>query len=568
MPNGRHSPLSPADSMGDGWTLGMGSITAENYPDTSASGNSQTYFSLSGPDGVSDMLIPDPNNVGSFYTEHISHEKVSGTNMSSSTDTPDCFRVWDTSGNYYEYGCSTDSKQYTTDSNGNQTTYRWDLNRIVSSREGPNSPSKQIKISYFQDQHTDDNGHDSIRDAVMAQIVYGTINPAVSSNMNVVGTVDFQYRGDVNGSNDSVIIPSGTKTGWVVSYSATYNGIKYKCSANTPKSTTQRCDTPVDDSSGDPAPIVMSAFSLERITSYVGADTANHPAYGYTFNYLDTPFVHTSDPITQDTQYVAGEHLLTDITPIQYLGGTAYNLKQIAFSYAQLNNTYYDSQQTANDGSTQYHIKTNWQYLNYYVDKNTNIGESVTYQTAYSNTHGTPYVTDSNGVVTDDRHDPFYCTNHANDSDQSKRCSGNYAHPDDETWSVQVVTNREALGKDSSDPNLQPATYNYTYRSRVFGATTIVFLVAMVPSVLLLKGVLCQRARVIVSLRTSIPGTTSGNTDQDWQDFYHGEFHGLAKVYGNRPSGNLEVQTYYTPESWGHARIRCPELSIGSYVQR
>ena len=153
----------------------------------------------------------------------------------------------------------------------------------------------------------------------------------------------------------------------------------------------------------------------------------------------NTPYVQITDPITQDDEYAAGEHLLTSITPIQYSGGTAYNQQHISFHYVLLTNTYYDSQETADDGSTQFQQSTNWQYLSSYVDLDTNIGESVGYQTAFSNTHGTPYVTDSNGVIIDDRHDPFYCKNHASDSDHSKRCSGNYAHPDDQTWSVQVV---------------------------------------------------------------------------------------------------------------------------------
>ena len=229
-PNGRHSPLTPADSVGDGWNLGMGSISAQNYPDSSASGNSQTYFSLSGPDGVSDMLVPDTNNVGSFYTEHISHEKIIGTNMSSSTDTPDCFHVWGTSGTYYEYGCTSDSLQYSIDGNGNKTTYRWDLSRIVAPRNGSSAPSKQIKLSYFQDKYTDDNGNKSIRDAVMAQIVYETVDPSASTTTKIIGSVDFQYRADT--SDDNILTPSGANSSWITDY-----GTNYNCSKKPPEST-------------------------------------------------------------------------------------------------------------------------------------------------------------------------------------------------------------------------------------------------------------------------------------------------------------------------------------------
>ncbi len=279
----------------------------------------------------------------------------------------------------------------------------------------------------------------------------------------------------------------------------------------------------------------------------------------------NTPYVQITDPITQDDEYAAGEHLLTSITPIQYSGGTAYNQQHISFHYVLLTNTYYDSQETADDGSTQFQQSTNWQYLSNYVDLDTNIGESVKYQTAYSNTNGTPYVTDSNGVIIDDRHDPFYCTNHANDSDQSKRCTGNYEHPDDQTWSVQVVTNRTSLGKDSSDPNLQPATYNYTYTLGVWGTYQDDF--GGSGNFCSPAGDGSQPGQSDCVFDTFIPGQSGGNQDQDWRDFYHGEFHGFGKVYMTSPSGNLDVQTFYTPESWGPPESDAQNYQSGQMIK-
>ncbi len=556
-PNQRHSPLAPADNVGDGWSLGLGSITADPYPDSSAGGSNTWYF-LNGGDGSGDRLVPD-SSTGFFQTEHMSHLRVQGTNMNSSGDTPGCFHVWDTSGTYFEYGCTPDSLQYWGDSNG-QHTYRWDLNLMVAPQEGPNAPSKQIKVSYFQDRSNDATGYDSIRDAVVAQVVYQTVNPAATPTTTIAGTIDFSYRAPaVPGS-----VPAGTSSSWITHYGTNYNCQTAAGQPTTPPGTTTlRCDNPIDISSDVKAPAVMSVYSLQQITSYVGADSANHPAYKYTFNYTDTPFTQITDPITQNTEYAAGEHVLTSITPYQYLGGTAYALKQAAFSYTQASDTYYDGTQTASDGTTQFQVQTNWRYLTYYVDQNTNIGESITYQTAYSNTNGTPYVTDSNGVITDDRHDPFYCTTHANDTDTSKRCTGDYAHPDERSWSVQVVTVRSAVAKDSGATGLQPATYNYTYTLGAYGNNQQNFGG---------NGTFCSPAGNPVPageddcvFDTYIPG--NGSADQDWADYYHGEFRGFRKVYITPPDGSLMVRTYYTPAAWGLSETLATNYQSGQMTK-
>ncbi len=77
-PNNRHSPLAPADGLGDGWSLGLGSITADPYPDASAGGSSTWYF-LSGAGGVSDRLVPD-SSVGFFqYAGYDAYGNTVGT---------------------------------------------------------------------------------------------------------------------------------------------------------------------------------------------------------------------------------------------------------------------------------------------------------------------------------------------------------------------------------------------------------------------------------------------------------------------------------------------------------
>lgn len=132
--NGRYSRTSSANDVGDGWSLTLGSITAQTYPNGSASAN--TWYFLSGVGNVSDRLVPDTQS-GFYQTEHISHLRIQQV-TSGSTNQP-CFQVYDTSGTYYEFGCNSDALQYWTSSTGTQHNYRWDLDKIISPNEGPSA---------------------------------------------------------------------------------------------------------------------------------------------------------------------------------------------------------------------------------------------------------------------------------------------------------------------------------------------------------------------------------------------------------------------------------------------
>ena len=100
--NARNAPTTPADNVGEGWALTLGSITASKYP------NGTIWYSVNSVDNISDRLIPDTSGTN-FATEHLSYLKVK---LNTSLN---CFQVWDT-GNYYEYGCTTNSLQYHLDS--------------------------------------------------------------------------------------------------------------------------------------------------------------------------------------------------------------------------------------------------------------------------------------------------------------------------------------------------------------------------------------------------------------------------------------------------------------------
>ena len=183
-PNERHNATSPAGDEGDGWSLNLGSISAEVYP-----GNTTWYF-LNNVANVGDRLIPSTGNF--FDTEHISYLKIQQVTVNNQP----CFHVWDKSGTYYELGCTTDSLQYWTDSSGTRTNYRWDVDKIVAPSEGPNSSYyKVIMATYVQDKNTPTGGYTTIRDAALQQIIYGDGKATTSSVTDVAGTVDFSYHG-------------------------------------------------------------------------------------------------------------------------------------------------------------------------------------------------------------------------------------------------------------------------------------------------------------------------------------------------------------------------------------
>src|SRR5262249_33428611 len=129
--NARHTPTTPAESAGEGWAITLGSITAEKYPDGT------TWYAINDTDNVSDRLIPD--TTGPFSaTDTLPYLKMK-RNASLN-----CFQVWDTGGDYREFGCSVDSLQYYVDSSGNRTIYRYDLNRLVPVNQGPGTDGRVL----------------------------------------------------------------------------------------------------------------------------------------------------------------------------------------------------------------------------------------------------------------------------------------------------------------------------------------------------------------------------------------------------------------------------------------
>jgi len=536
--NEQHSYTSPAGAVGEGWSLSLGSISAVPYPSSSAAGANTWYF-LSGVDGISDRLVQDTTiTSGTFYdTEHISHFRIQQIQKNSEP----CFAVWDTSGTYYEFGCTPDSLQYRRDSNGLHL-YEFDLNEIIAPNDGNSSNLKIILVHYFQDcgsstgscpSAANSSGSMTIRDAGIEQIQYGTGSPGTINQID--GTVDFHYLAQYVGS---------TPAQWA----ATYASQNYQCNGTPPitVSPLMRCDDPQNYSGGANAPSVMSTLTLDKVTSYVGPDgTGGYPAYEYDFSYTDTPFTSynptngntCADPTTNPPvdEYCAGEHLLNQVTPKVYKDGTANALKPVLFHYYSFINTYSDRSDPL-PGGLPYIVTIQRSFLDYYFDTERGTGAHIYYNRAYNNTHGTPY----DKSTGDNRYDPFYCPDHAGNSDPSLDCNTQnsvFNYPDDHAWTVQAVTQITSLNADSSGLNAATTTYSYLL------ATTGVKTGSTCPAD-------SQQDTNCVGDNWLPIDTGNGNKDADWQDFYHGEFRGFNYVSIISPSNDLTVDQYYSTEGW------------------
>jgi hypothetical protein len=536
-PNSRHSITSPASDEGDGFSLGLGSITSQVYPNSGV-----TWYFINGIGNVSDRLIEYDTTNKLFYTEHLSYLRIQQVTVGGQP----CFNVWDKSGTFYEVGCTGDSLEYYMP-NGTRENYQWNVDRIIAPSEGPQGTDSAgwriILVSYLQDcgstyspTQTCVANNAAIRDSVIKQITYGYNSSfgSLTSLDGVAGTVDFTYLAPFSYSSGGV--------NWATTY--TYGTSGNDPCSNPPTTPTLRCDDPIQKSGGFTAPDVLGTFSLATATSYLNTDSSvNNAAYGYAFTYNDTPFRSCTDPISGMSGYCAGEHVLTKITPTVYQTGTAHTLRATTFSYSPapgatgaLNDTYYDSIA----GGTPFSATTTWQYLISYQDLNTGIGESMTYSLAYNNSDGTPTIENGQQQVTDDRFDALYCSSNANNPNTSLRCfQGNYQHPDDHAWSVQVVTSVTSSGKDSSALGQAVTTYNYYRLANTYPYTHQSGSVWCYPD---------QLTPVVEQQCVGDNWFASGDTD--WGDYYHAEFRGFAEAFQTSPAGDLTVSFYFSTEGW------------------
>lgn len=355
----RHSVTSPSGAAGEGWSLSMGAITAEEITDPASAPALGTWYSLSNVFGVSDRILSRDGGAN-YITQHLSPLKIHSITGDSGRK---CFEVWDASNNYAKYGCHNDALQYSTDSTGRHD-YRWDLDDIAYAH-APGAPTPYLDVAYMQDIATK-NGYTSVRDSVIRWITYGVDN-------NRAGTITFSYRAPFNDGN------------WATAY-----GTNYNCSSSPPASTTLRCDDPLDHPAYPytPAPTVMSTFSLQSITTYVGDDSsASHKNTSYDFSYTDTPFGQSWDGLAEGEpqRYAAGSHLLTQIRPSMYQNGAQKLQNATFFNYQLRRTSYYDSAHTVNGHAI--NIFTWWNFLTSYFDSALGTYASIYYADAYNNSY-------------------------------------------------------------------------------------------------------------------------------------------------------------------------------------
>jgi hypothetical protein len=308
-----------------------------------------------------------------------------------------------------------------------------------------------------------------------------------------------------------------------IQFVTAYGNNEHSCvpPGTSPPPTTLRCDDPVNDPNGVNAPTVMSTYSLQTIKSYVGSDiTTPHPDYSYALSNSEGSYHHCIDARTGASAWCAGEHILNSITPTVYQNGTGHALPGVTFQYVGKNTNYTDTSQLVNSspfGNSNYRY-----YLNVYHDHGSGTGETITYETAYNNTHGTP------NTGTDNRYNPNYCLAHPN------TCVGTFANPYDRAWTAQIVHTITTVGTDSSSSSLAPATTTYAYSMSAWST----------PSP-------CPADSTGLTTCTGYTWYPSG--EGDWQDYYHGEFHGFTEVYVTSPAGDLTAQNYASTEGWNTA---------------
>jgi len=89
--------------------------------------------------GVSDRLAPSTQGTNWYETQHISHLRI------QYDSTSDCWHILTPDGYFYDLGCSSDAKQFTSDGD-----YRWDVNKIVAPFESTQT-MQVMYVSYLQD---------------------------------------------------------------------------------------------------------------------------------------------------------------------------------------------------------------------------------------------------------------------------------------------------------------------------------------------------------------------------------------------------------------------------------
>jgi RHS repeat-associated protein len=557
----QHSPQGAAGWVGEGWSMGLGSISWAEHnvqPTCTTCGNTwESNWELTDPFGTSTELIPPnittstyyddtPNwycatgNAAStacpiqFHTARDTRAKVYayvGPNaLGNMAQNPPCFRVYLANGVMEEFGCTPDSLQYYPIQAGSlpgqtqQNIYypvNWLLDLIT------NPQGDQVHITYQSDTETAPDGLTYPRDTVMATIEWDSPNCVNATQRCTSNAAPNQwqplYRVNFVANHHTVARLTNTPT---------------NCNTDS----TVRCDDPVNVANGIKAPLVNGTFVLNdmQVQANSTADgTSYNPANwntvrDYQLSYEQSGPTTITDPATGQSVSTAGYLDLTQVKEVGSDGTTAF--PATIFGYTSQTEYYEDGSFTpfrrnfcgpswntgGNGGSCDLWSQSydgNSRYLSS-VSNGQGLQETFTWANARSNTHGV-----NSGIGTDIAN-PLYCNTHQT----GYPCNS----ADDQAWSRFVVTQHNSSvvqltqtgqgGQQTSTP--VTSTHAYTYQ--------------------------LSYPLVAQECLDCVAGMYWGNqNDGDYLDYYNGHFMGFAQTGISNPDGSVVVHKYEATEGWG-----------------
>jgi len=507
--NENHGWQSTAPWVGEGWSLNLGSISwSQENVTPNGSATYENVWHITDPSGISGQLIPpdltystippynpsSPTSSQVWHTAPESHAKI----IEKMFNGQPCWRVYLPSGITEEFGCTNDSRESYVASNGDVVQWSWNLDLMID-RYG-----NQVHVSY-QTLHIS-AGY--VRDAVLSDVTYD--DPTCHNTTTACSTwhplVDIHFD-----ASQSVVhlLNSGCGSGTSGQY---------------------RCDAPKDlsGSGGLPVPKVLNSYVLNDVKVEVQGNVLHE----YVFSYNQGGPQTITDPNTGKSESVAGYLTLGKIQE-EGTNGTSLNAPVISISYQQKWEHYADLFSYAANNGTVCSPYSNaprdgsssgpcylWSqsYNAYYIsnlDNGRGWNESITWKEAHSNTWGTD---SGNGY-----NDAFACSS----SQTSTNVCGK---ADDKNWSRVVVQSRTA----SSNSVTSTWSYNY-YLQTGLGANF--------PGH---SAISCSGSC------TQHPANTWGNqNDDDYADYYNGDFQSYKQVQVSLPDGSSQTLTYGATNGWG-----------------
>ena len=511
-----HNLQASAPWVGEGWNLSLGSITWNQENVTPGGTNHiENVWQINDPSGISGQLIPpnlststispyNPalNSLGTgtiWHSAPESHAKIQ--EIKDQSGTYPCFRVFLPNGVMEEFGCndSVGSDQSFKDSSGNWNRYRWDLD-LITDRYG-----NQIHFHY---QRIWDSTHSWIRDAQLSDIEYD--DPTCHNTTTACSTWNPQVKIVFDASTVVQNLLNTPCKGW--------------------SNTGFRCDAPVDlsGSGGLPTPKVLNSYVLNDVKVEVQGNILRQ----YVFSYTESGPQTITDPLTGQKESISGYFNLNQIQE-DGTQGTALNAPVINLSYSQLSIHYSDEWKYATpttncspdswsprDGNGACYLWSRT-YNSWYlttIDNGEGWNESISYLEEHNNTHGV----DSGAID-----EPATC-NAIRTS--SNRCG----KADDKNWSHYAVVYR------TDHTNGETSTWNYKYWIQTGLPINYV-------------GSVCDECT---------QGFTWGNqNDNDYADYYNGQFESYFRVQVDQPDGSYQAHIFATTTGWGLA-----ESSITCFI--